>query len=216
MTDPSEHDRLLRELGADLTPVRRLRAPGLRALGWFSVVLAIAAVLAMVADGAATLARLAAVPDLWLSALGSASTAVLAGWAAFELSTPGSRRRWALLPVPPFVLWLGASGLGCLRVWPAPGTGPMAHGESGECLMFIVGLSLPLAILITIMLRRAWPLHPALTAGVAGLACAAAAATLLNFVHPFDAAATDLALHALGVAIVVAATALWGRRPLTR
>jgi CheY-like chemotaxis protein len=51
-----------------------------------------------------------------------------------------------------------------------------------------------------------------LTALIAGLASAAAAATLLNFFHPFDAAATDLAVHVFAVAIVIGANrALSGR-----
>src|ERR1700728_2253409 len=49
--------------------------------------------------------------------------------------------------------------------------------------------------------------------GLAALgSIAAAAATLLNFFHPFDAAAADLAVHAAAVAFVVtAAWALGGR-----
>jgi hypothetical protein len=36
----------------------------------------------------------------------------------------------------------------------------------------------------------------------------------LNFFHPFDAAAIDLAVHAVAVAIVVAAAWLFGTRTL--
>ena len=43
---------------------------------------------------------------------------------------------------------------------------------------------------------------------------AAAAATLLNFFHPFDAALDDLLVHALAVAIVVAANRVAGGRLL--
>jgi hypothetical protein len=47
---------------------------------------------------------------------------------------------------------------------------------------------------------------------MAGLASAAAAATLLNFFHPFDAAFADLAVHSVAVLIVVAAARAVGRR----
>jgi hypothetical protein len=51
-----------------------------------------------------------------------------------------------------------------------------------------------------------------LTAATAGLAAAAAAATLLNFCHPFDAASTDIVVHALAVGLVIAGNrALSGR-----
>ena len=85
-------------------------------------------------------------------------------------------------------------------------------GEARDCFVFIVALSIPLSALLFVMLRRAYPLYLGLTAAIAGLAVAAAAATLLNFFHPFDAAATDLAVHAVAVAIVIAvSSALTGR-----
>jgi hypothetical protein len=79
-------------------------------------------------------------------------------------------------------------------------------------LLFIIGLSVPLSAALIVMLRRAYSLAPPLTAAMAGLASAAAAATLLNFFHPFDAALADLAVHAVAVLIVVAAAREVGRR----
>jgi hypothetical protein len=62
------------------------------------------------------------------------------------------------------------------------------------------------------MLRRAYSLQPTLTALMAGLASAAAAATLLNFFHPFDAGMTDLVVHSVAVAIIIAANWALSRR----
>ncbi len=73
---------------------------------------------------------------------------------------------------------------------------------------------MPLSVALILMLRRAYSLAPPLTAAMAGLASAAAAATLLNFFHPFDAAATDLAVHAAAVVIVVVAARALGSRTL--
>ena len=81
-----------------------------------------------------------------------------------------------------------------------------------DCLMFIVFLSVPLSALLLTMLRRAYPLYPGLTAAIGGLAVAAAAATLLNFFHPYDAAATDLVVHAVAVALVIGANRALGGR----
>ena len=61
---------------------------------------------------------------------------------------------------------------------------------------------------------REGSLAPPLTATMAGLASAAAAATLLNFFHPFDAAVGDLAMHSVAVLIVVAAARAVGSRTL--
>ena len=199
----SAHDRLIGDLASGLTPVKRLRPPLVRALGWLAVVAVAAIALAMIADLPALERRLMATPDMWLAVTGSTLTAVLAAIAAFQLSLPDARRAWALLPLPAALLWIAASGFGCLRTSLVPGTHVADLGETRDCLMFIVGLSVPLSALLILMLRRACSLQPGLTAAIAGLAAAAAAATLLNFFHPFDAAATDLAVHAGAVALVI-------------
>jgi hypothetical protein len=206
------HDRLIRGLAADLRPVRRLRPPLFRALAWFAVLLALAIGLAAFANLDAAWQRISAAPDLWLAVIGSTLTAILAAIAAFELSLPDAPRAWAALPLPAAVLWVAASGFGCLRVWVAPQSHVAVMSEARDCLMFIVFLSVPLSALLFVMLRRACPLYPGLTAAIGGLAVAAAAATLLNFFHPYDAAATDLVVHALAVALVVAANRMLGGR----
>jgi hypothetical protein len=215
MAEPN-HSRLIEALAADLRPVRRLRAPWLRAAGWTAFIAIVGSAIAAVTGIEATQERLSATPDLRLAAIGSTLTAILAAWAAFATSVPSSNRRWALAPLPALALWIGASGFGCLRPWLAPETRSPAMSETGDCLLFILGISLPLSAIIFVMLSRAMPLQPSLTAGLGGLAAAAAAATLLNLVHPFDAAFLDLAVHALAVALVVAASRWLGGSYLWR
>ncbi|MDR3420341.1 MAG: NrsF family protein [Xanthobacteraceae bacterium] len=206
------YDRLIRGLAADLKPVRRLPSPVLRAFAWLAMVAALAAGLASFADLTAVWERIIAAPDMWLAVIGSTLTAVLAVIVAFELSLPDASRGWAVLPLPAVVLWIAASGFGCLRGWIVPQSHVAALGEARDCLIFIVALSVPLSALLLLMLRRAFPLYPGMTAAIGGLAVAAAAATLLNFFHPYDAAATDLAVHAGAVAIVVVANRALGGR----
>jgi hypothetical protein len=201
----SPHDSLIQGLAADLKPVRRLPPPALRALGWLGAVAALALALGAFADMHAVWARVTAAPDMWLAVIGSIATAILAAIAAFELSLPDARRAWAWLPLPGALLWVGASGFGCLRVWVLPETHVAVMNEARDCLFFIIALSVPLSALMLLMLRRACPLRPGLVAAIGGLAVAAAAATLLNFFHPFDAAATDLTAHGVAVALVVIA-----------
>jgi hypothetical protein len=208
----NSHDELIRGLAAELQPVRRLPPPLFRALAWLAVLVALAIALAAFANLDAVWQRISAAPDLWLAVVGSTLTAVLAAIAAFELSLPDAPRAWALLPLPAALLWVGASGFGCLRVWIAPQSHVAVMSEARDCLMFIVFLSVPLSALLLLMLRRAYPLYPGLTATIGGLSVAAAAATLLNFFHPYDAAATDLVVHAVAVALVVVANRLFGGR----
>lgn len=210
------YDSLIQSLGAELVPVQRLRPPWMRTLGWLLAVAVLAAGLLMHYGSAGMLRRWAGAPDIAVAGLGALLTAVTAAWAAFALGVPGRRAAWAWLPLPGVLLWLGASGLGCLRQWIAPGTHVANAHETGDCLLFIVSFSVPLSALLIALLRRACPLRPVRTAVLAGLASAAASACLLEICHAFDAAATDLLMHAVAVALVVAANAAMGGRLLSR
>lgn len=216
MSAVSRHQELIEALGAGLTPTKRLPPPWLRSLAWLAVVAAIAAGLLTHFGSAPMLGRFAAVPERAWGFAGAALTTVGAAWAALALGVPGRSRAWACLPLPGALLWIGASGFGCLREWFAPAAAitstavPAAH-----CLVFIILVSIPLSALMAWLLRRACPLRPVLTAILMGLASAAAAAVLLAIFHPYDAAATDLLVHGLAVVIVVAANAALGNRLLS-
>jgi hypothetical protein len=205
------HDRLIHGLTADLQPVKPLPAPAKRAAVWLGFVVVAGLVLSLIADLSVFTQRLMASPDMWLAMLGSALTAVLAAIAAFKLSLPDSPRAWAWLPLPAVLLWVGASGLGCLRNVLLPGTRMPPMGETMECLAIILALSVPFSLLLFAMLREAFSLMPRLTATLAGLAVAAASATLLNLFHPFDAAALDLLVHAVAVVAVIGVCRAYGR-----
>ncbi len=211
----ARHDRLVEDLAGRLEPVRRLPRPGLRTVVWLGAVAGIGALLA---------SRFAMIgldgrtgqPDLFLAALGAVVTAVTAAYAAFATSVPGRSSAWALLPLPALALWLGASGPGCLRSWVTP-LAEMPHGhESVGCLGFLVCVSAPLSLLLLAMLRRACPLRPNLTAALAGLAVAAAAAALLMPFHPDESTFSDLLIHLGVIAGVIAVNGLAGGRLLSR
>jgi hypothetical protein len=215
MSDVSRHDALIGALGAELTPVRRLLPPWLRTLGWLAVVAILAAVMLGHYGAATMLRRWDAAPDLGMAALGAVLTALTASLAAFALAVPGRSAKWAWLPVPSALLWIGASGMGCLRAH-IPGMHVMDMHGANDCLIFIISFSVPLSGLLIWLLRRACPLRPVLTAVVVGLASASASACLLEIIHNVDAAASDLLMHALAVAIVIGANALMGGRLLSR
>jgi hypothetical protein len=160
MIQSDSNDRLVQALGADLTTVRRLPSPGLRALMWLAILGSVALALAMVSDVKAMMIRLMAAPDLWLAALASMLTAVLAAIAAFELSLPDRKAAWALLPLPALLLWISASGMGCLRAWSVAEASPMPPDQAGHCLIFILGFSLPLSLVLIAMLRRGFSSKP--------------------------------------------------------
>jgi hypothetical protein len=216
MSAPLAHGALIDRLGSALLPVRRLAPPWRRTAGWLLVVVAIALGLLAYYGTGGMLQRWSAAPDLEWAGIGAALTAGCAAWSAFVLAVPGRRVTWAWLPLPAAALWLGASGLGCLRAWFTPDPQAVALQQSADCLLFIIGLSIPLSMWLIVLLRRACPLRPVLTAVLAGLASAAASAALLEIGHATDSAATDLLTHALAVAGVVAVNAAMGGRLLAR
>ena len=204
-------DELIAALTADLRPVKPLRNPIVRAFGWIGVVALLGVALAMFANTHELMDRMDD-PDLRYAAVGAVLTAVAAAMAAFELSVPGRSGWWMAVPLPPAVLWLSASGWGCLRDWSWPGLAPATMHEAMGCAKFITLVSVPLSALLFWMLRRACPLWPERVAAMAGLAAAAAAASLLTLFHPHDSSAADLLMHVVAVGTVIAvcrAAARW-------
>jgi hypothetical protein len=208
----SNNAALIAALTRDMRPVRRLAPPWRRALGFVAACAWVAGFMALFADIPGTWHQLTAMPDLGLAALGSVLTALAACGAAFLTSVPGRSPWWAALPLPPLALWLGASAAGCLRPPATALTQPESAMHPMLCFYFIVLVSAPLAALMVWQIFRACALRPALTASLAGLASAGAAASLLTLVHPFDATVADLAMHGLAVGVVVGAVRLYGAR----
>ena len=106
--------------------------------------------------------------------------------------------------MPTLLLWLGASGLGCLRNGFGLQGADAPLGHSTHCFVFIVAVSVPLAALLFAMLRRASPLNPLPVAALGTLGVAASAAFLLEFFHPFDVTVIDLGMHLAAIGAVIA------------
>ncbi|MGE5539014.1 MAG: NrsF family protein [Gemmatimonas sp.] len=211
MTERNESvgvDRLIAELTADAKPVKRLRAPSIRAFEWLIVVGAIAlAAIGAFADLRVFVAR-ASDPRLAVELAATLITGIFAVIAAFQLSMPDRPRRWMWLPLPPFLVWIAASGYQCYRNWIIQGPNGWEIGESADCLQFILLTGIPVAIALLIALRRALPLDPLRVAMVGGLGVAAISAFVLQFFHPFDVTVMDLAVHLVAIAVVVGVAGL--------
>ena len=212
MPDAITHEKLIGALAADLKPVRPLRRVAPQAAVWLGVVVVMAGLLAQFADLPDLAARLTVAPDMWLAVTGAALTAMLGAIAAFQLALPDRKPWWALLPLPGLALWLGASGLGCLRTVVEMGMYEEIFAEARACLVIILAVSVPLSIALIVMLRRGFSLRPNLTALTAGIAAAGAAVALLNFIHPHDPSVIGIAVHGVGVAIVAAVNRIMGGR----
>ncbi len=207
----SATEQLIERLAADAAPVRRLRPPMLRAAMWLAPALSLGLLAILLLADTDLMARRMARPELPVELVGTLATGVLGVLAAFEISVPGHSRRWLWLPLPALALWLAGSGAGCWRDWVEQTQEGWRLGHSVACLRFIVGFGVPLTATLIWALRRSRPLAPVRVAAMGGLGAAGLTAFALQFFHPFDVTATDLATHAVAVAAVVACGALAGR-----
>jgi hypothetical protein len=211
MSDSDAVARLIGELGDDLRPVRRLPAPWIRTSIWLGIVAAVALLLLATRTLLPALGIVGNDPFMLPGAYASLATSILAAIAAFQLSLPDRSGLWALLPLPPLVVWIVLNGLGCLATLSIPG----AQTNSTQfvvCFSLILAISLPLTAAMVVMLRRARPLRPLRVAVLGGLAASAGAATLLILIHPHDSAVLDLAAHAVSVGVILAINLLLGGR----
>jgi hypothetical protein len=207
LVKPIPTDELIRTLGAQLQPVQPLRPPVTRALLWLVAIAVIATPLVLkLADLSAFAARNNDV-RFALELAATLLTGIVAVVAAFYLSIPGRSERWLYAPLAPLALWLGTSGLGCLR----NGLGHL----NLDCLVFVLAVSVPLAVILFALLRVAKPIAPLRVALMGSLGVAAIAAFLLQFFHPFDVTVIDLGVHAATMLLIMGAAATVGRRALT-
>jgi hypothetical protein len=204
-------EELVSRLAAGLAPVRRLPPPGLQTVAW----LAFAALVLGLAVGMHGLrpdfAERMARPHEVLQLAASLATGVAAAYAAFQLTRPDRPLAWALLPLPPLALWLGSLGAGCLADLARMGPEAFALGTSWGCLRFIALLSLPLSAGLVWAMRRADRLRPTPVMALGGLAAASLCSAGLSVSHHLDAALMVLVWHGASIAVVVAASALFGR-----
>jgi hypothetical protein len=204
---------LIESLAADAKPVRRLAPPLTRAGLWLTGFLLLVALVTWATGAWPLMLQRLQATRFALEMSATFLTGVAAVIAAFYLSLPDRSRFWMLLPLPALVLWLASSGYGCYRNWIESGPQGWRLGRSSDCFVFIVTLSIPMAIALYAVLRRARPLAPVPVMALGGLGVAGLAAATLQFYHPFDVTIVDLSVHIAAVLIVVVGMISGGRTP---
>lgn len=178
---------LIELLVANLTPVRRLRPPIVRAATWLALAAVIVALLATAQGLRPDIAARMQQSGFVMSLGGALLTGVLATIAAFMLSLPDRSRVWVLLPAPSLVFWLSTVGYQCLTDWISVQPGGITLGETARCFATLVLTSLPLSLALLLMLRYAAPLRPTPVILTGSLAVAAVTAVALSLFHGGDA-----------------------------
>jgi hypothetical protein len=208
----TETQKLIDELVAGASPVRRLRPPLVRALSWLALAGAILVLLAIGHGVRSDLVEHLRQPVFVVSILAALATGVLAAIAAFMVSLPDRSQSWLLLPLPTLIVWVSTIGYGCLTDWVAIGPGGVQLGETLRCFATLVLTSVPLAITLTVMLRHAALLRPVTATLVGALAVAAITSSALALMHDIDATAMILMWNLGTAAAIVALGGLVGSR----
>lgn len=196
-------DDLILSLSQDAQPVRRLAPPTRRALGWFALAVPTVAAIALAMGLRADLGLRMAEPAFVIQLIACGVTAFCAAIAGLALTIPGTSKLWALLPVPPLLVWLGGFGRQCVLEWLAPQSGELLNGPHLHCLPDIAVITaLPTAVLL-LMLRRGACFEPRLPVMLGGLAAAALAHGGLSLAHPEDSGLLVLIFQFIAVGLLV-------------
>jgi hypothetical protein len=207
---------LIRSLASNVTPVRRLRPPLLRAALWLLLAAIIMALLTVIHGLRPQFAERMHDITFATGMLASLLTGVLATIATFMISLPDRSRLWLLLPAPPLIVWLSNIGYQCLAGWVSLPPGAVTVEGASSCVATLVLTSLPLSLVLLVMLRYAALLRPVSVILVGSLAVSAITSTALSMFHPLDATVMVLGWN-LGTAVLFTGlAALVGRRVSTR
>ena len=207
-------DDLILQLARSVEPVTPLPAPSIRLLRWMALaaVVAAAAVFAIGPrrDLAAALARPAFAASLVALLLATVSSAA----AALVLSVPGAERSalQRALPIVAAAAW-PAAWLTAMLTNATPVAARIFHWA---CAIEIAVLGAASGWALFAMIRRAAPLRPAWTAGIASLAAITIASAATQVICPIDDPAHQLLGHVLVAAGVGCAGFIAGRRLVCR
>jgi len=208
MTNSTE--QFIRQLAQDARPVRPLARPHARAAIWLALTISYIALVLLVMPARHDLSSTLSEPSFIIEQIAALATGIAAAVAAFATVVPGQNRKWALLPLFPFAIWLGSLGPGCMQELRRFGLEALPLQHSLWCFPFIVMLGALPAIGMTVMLRRGAPLTPHITAALGGLAAAGIGNLGVRIIHPEDVSVMLVVWHVGGVMILCALAASAG------
>ena len=203
---------LIRALAADLSPVRRLRPPLLRASLWLLLALMVLLLLAISQGVRPDLTIRLRDPDFVGCIAGALITGVAGAISAFMLSLPDRSKWWALLPLPSLIVWFTNVGYQCITDWVTLDPAGMSWGETARCFATLVLTSLPLSLAMLLMLKHAAAVRPTTVAIVGSLSVAALTAAALSLFHVLDASLMVIMWNIGTAILIVGLSSLLSRR----
>jgi hypothetical protein len=206
---------LIQSLAANVTPVKRLRPPYVRAGLWLLLAAVVIGLITLGHGLRPQFAERMRDATYAIGVIGALVTGVLAAIAAFQISLPGYSRRWLLLPIPPLIVWLANIGYQCFAGWVSLPPGAVTIEAASSCVVTIVLTSLPLALMMLVMLRYAALFQPVLVTLFGSLAVSAMTSMALAMFHPLDATVMVLGWN-LGISVLFVAMAVGFGRWVSR
>ncbi len=204
----TNHERLIDQLSASLTPVRRPRPAAWRALFWIALALPSGFLMTRLIphyqpDWHAPVMRwaMAEIP----LALGIGALALVL---AFDGSIAGRERRGGAMLGVLALLWLAINAAN-IAVSPYH---PAHLGAGMYCYTFMMLASAPIMPMVIWALRRTRALRPGRVLALAGTGIAFLVAGLLGFCHPGGLHPVDFAMHLAAGLTIVGLTTLLGHR----
>lgn len=182
-------------LAQDVTPVRPLPRPWIRAALWSLGASLCFGVLMLLMTSRDDLAANTSSQRFMIQQLAAIATGVSAAAAAFVSVVPGYSRRVLLLPAAAAGAWLVSILLGVPQEWNDAGLAGLAGQREWPCVVMIVlGGALP-ALVLALMLRRGAPLTPRLTMALSVLAATALANVVACVSEPHPSSIAVLVWH---------------------
>ncbi len=197
-------EELIDRLVAHDGRTRRLPPPWQRVLTWLAVSVPYVALIVVVMGLRTDFGQKLSDGRFLIEEIATFITALLAAFAAFCATIPGSPRRLLLLPALPLAIWLGSLGQGCLEEWLQRGPDGLSLKPDWVCLPAIMLVGAVPAIAMAVMLRRGAPLFPHAAVALGGLAAASLGNFGLRLFHPIDASLMVLVWQFGSVALLTA------------
>jgi len=179
---------LIDALVAALTPVRPVRPPVWRLIGWLTVSVPVTALMVGAMGVRPDINARLADPTFLTQELASLATALVAGWAALVTCVPGEPRWKLWAPAAPLALWMAALGRQYWDEWVRLGVNGMEFHSDLMCLPAIALTGAVPALAIVLAIRKGARLHTRYAVLWGSLAAAALANVGVRLSHVEDAA----------------------------
>ena len=208
-------ERLIERLALDVQRVRPLQRPWMRATLWSVGAMLYVTVLALMFTSSEEFSINTENPAFVAQQAAAILMAFCASVAAFASVVPGFSRWVFVLPVLGVSTWLATLLASVPSEWRAMKLAGLADRHELLCVPMITLTAVPLAAVLTLLLRRGAPLNPTVTAALSLLAAAGMTNAVTCLSSPHQSTIAVLAWHGSTLLVLSVLAARRGRAILS-